>query len=202
MAEGSRDGVEYPLSGGVSSFGAGGSNAHVILESYAPVERGTEEASQPRELIFPLSAKGDEQLREAAARLSTFLQRERVNLGEVACTLKHGRKSFDHRLAIVASTNEELVEKLAAFMAGKKAEGIATGHVKSAEAITRLLNRREKEEFIRLLSQGRDPQKIAGLWAEGLLADWQGFQPGGSETGSGQNPAADVSVRGQATLGL
>ena len=173
------DGVRLPLRAGISSFGAGGSNAHIILENYEPTENAKEEPAQPSELIFPLSAKNEDQLREAALRLAKFVQENREELADVAHTLQIGRKSFEHRLAIIAKTKEELLEKLNCFIAGKKADDITTGAVKNAEAFTRLLNRREKEEFIRLLSQGGDPHKIAGLWAEGLLADWQGFQSNG-----------------------
>jgi len=174
------DGVLLPLRAGISSFGAGGANAHIILESYGPLQKTREEPTQTHHLIFPLSAKNEDQLREVAVRLEKFLQQNRVDLNDVAHTLQVGRKSFDHRLAVIAKTREELLEKLACFIAGKKTEEIAIGHVKNADGITRLLNRREKEEFMRLLLQGQDPHRIAGLWAEGLLADWHGFQPHGS----------------------
>src|SRR6266508_1378259 len=174
------DGVRLPLRAGVSSFGAGGSNAHVILEHYEAIRQAEEEPAQPKDLIFPLSARNEDQLRETAVRLRIFLQQNRVNLDDAAYTLQHGRKSFEHRLAIVAMTREELIDKLTCFIDGKRAEDIATGHVKGGEGVTRLLNRREKQEFIRLVSQSRDPHKIAGLWAEGLLVDWQGFQSQGS----------------------
>src|SRR6266508_1766005 len=174
------DGVRLPLRAGVSSFGAGGSNAHVILEHYEAIRQAEEEPAQPKDLIFPLSARNEDQLRETAVRLRKFLQQSRVNLDDAAYTLQHGRKSFEHRLAIVAMTREELIDKLTCFIDGKRAEDIATGHVKGGEGVTRLLNRREKQEFIRLVSQSRDPHKIAGLWAEGLLVDWQGFQSQGS----------------------
>jgi acyl transferase domain-containing protein/tryptophanase/acyl carrier protein len=170
------DGKHFPLRAGISSFGAGGSNAHIILEHYEPVRQVKEKPDQPIELIFPLSAKNEDQLHESVVRLATFLQENSEDLSDIAHTLQFGRKSFDHRLAIIASTREELLEKLACFIEGKKDEHIITGHVKSSEAIARLLNRREKEEFIRLLSQGRDPRKIMGLWAEGVLASWQGYQ--------------------------
>ena len=173
------DGVQLPLRAGISSFGAGGSNAHVILESYEPAVRAGEEAAQARPLIFPLSAKNDEQLRDTAVRLAQFLERNDVDLNDAAYTLQHGRKSFDHRVAIIASTREELLGKLASFIDGRKSDDVATGHVKSGDGFTRLLNRREKQEFVRMVAQGRDPHKIAGLWAEGLLADWQGFQADG-----------------------
>ena len=174
------DGARVPLRAGISSFGAGGANAHIILENYEPAEPANGSPDETLRLIFPLSARNDEQLREAAVRLAEFLEQEPADLRDIAYTLQAGRKSFDHRLAIVAETRAELRDKLASFIAGKKAADIVTGHVRNAETMTRLLNRREKEEFIRLLSQGRDPQKVAGLWAEGLLPDWQGFQSEGA----------------------
>lgn len=171
------DGVRLPLRAGVSSFGAGGANAHILLEEYEPIQQASAEPTPARQLIFPLSARNEDQLRETAVRLLKFLERNRVNLSDVAYTLQYGRKSFDHRLAVTAKTKEELLEKLTCFIAGKNREDVARGHVKNAEGITRLLNRKEKEEFIRLLSRGRDPHKLAELWVEGLLADWNGFQP-------------------------
>jgi acyl transferase domain-containing protein len=169
------DGVRFPLRAGVSSFGAGGSNAHVILEHYEPARQAEEEPAQSEDLVFPLSARNEDQLRQAAVRLRKFLQQNRVNPADVAYTLQQGRKSFEHRLAVVARTAEELIDGLACFIDGKRTEDVAAGHVKG-ESVTRLLDRREKQEFIRLVSDGRNPRKIAGLWAEGLLADWQGFQ--------------------------
>ncbi|HYC89890.1 MAG TPA: SDR family NAD(P)-dependent oxidoreductase [Thermoanaerobaculia bacterium] len=167
------DGVRVPLRAGISSFGAGGANAHVILEHY---ERPEEPAVDPRPLIFPLSARNEEQLRDAATRLAAFLRQERVRLSDVAFTLQQGRKSFEHRLAIVATTQEELVEKLEAFAGGRRHQDAIAGNAKNGEGITRFLNRREKQELVRLVLQGEDPHKIAGLWAEGVLADWQGVR--------------------------
>ncbi|HET8775109.1 MAG TPA: beta-ketoacyl synthase N-terminal-like domain-containing protein, partial [Thermoanaerobaculia bacterium] len=168
------DGVRQPLRAGISSFGAGGANAHVILESYEPAAATGVPAS---ERIFPLSARSEEQLRDMAVRLAAFLRANRVDLHDAAFTLQQGRKSFEHRLAVVAKTQEELIEKLTAFIDGKKGD-FAAGHAKQAEGFTRLLNRREKRELIGLLSRESDPRKFAGLWAEGLLADWSGFQLG------------------------
>jgi acyl transferase domain-containing protein/tryptophanase/SAM-dependent methyltransferase len=169
------DGVQLPLRAGISSFGAGGANAHIILESYEPRQENKEE-DQGRPLIFPLSARNEDQLRETAARLAQFLRQNSVDLIDTAYTLQMGRKSFDHRLAVVARTKEELIEKLGCFIDGKKIEDIVAGHAKNADNITRLLDRREKEEFIRMLAQSRDPRRLAELWVEGILADWHGSQ--------------------------
>lgn len=170
------NGLRFPLRAGVSSFGAGGANAHIILENYEPPRPADQQPSQSCPLIFPLSARNEDQLHEAAVRLSTFLQHNPVDLNDVSYTLQVGRKSFENRLAIIARTKEELLEKLASFIARTKAEEIVVGNTKSAEGFTRLLSRKEKEEIIRLLCQSRDPHKFAELWVEGLLADWQGHQ--------------------------
>ncbi len=173
------DGVRVPLRAGVSSFGAGGSNAHIILESYEPAQQA-EEPAEPDALIFPLSARSEDQLREAASRLTAFLRESDEDFRDIAHTLQAGRKSFDHRVAVIASAKDDLLAKLASFITAKKSEDVVVGHVKNSESITRLLNRREKGEFVRLFSQSGDPHKIAALWAEGLLSDWQGFPSHGS----------------------
>ncbi|HXH38620.1 MAG TPA: SDR family NAD(P)-dependent oxidoreductase [Thermoanaerobaculia bacterium] len=175
------DGVRLPLRAGISSFGAGGANAHIILESYEPAGQATEEPAMPSDLIFPLSARNEDQLRDAAVRLAQFLRQNRVDLRDAAYTLQQGRKSFEQRLAIIAKTQEELIEKLTLVIDQQRGDGIVAGHVKLAESVTRLLNRSERQEFVRMLSAGRDPHKIAALWAEGLLTDWQGFQSKGTE---------------------
>jgi polyketide synthase PksN len=174
------DGTRLPLRAGISSFGAGGSNAHIILEGYEPLQKGSGDAAEGRPLIFPLSGRSEESLREVAARLASFLQQNDVDVSDAAYTLQQGRKSFEHRVAIVAATKEELIERLTLFLDGKKNQDVATGQAKGAEGVLRLLNRRQKQEFVRMVSQDGDPHQIAGMWVEGMLADWQGFQSGGA----------------------
>ncbi|HET8887713.1 MAG TPA: SDR family NAD(P)-dependent oxidoreductase, partial [Candidatus Angelobacter sp.] len=170
------DGVQMPPRAGISSFGAGGANAHVILENYEPLQQAEEHSARAGELVFPISAKTEDQLREVAVRLAKSVRENTYRLVDVAHTLQVGRKSFEHRLAISAATKEELLEKLACFLNGKKSEGICRGQVKNSESITRLLNRNEKEEFVQMLSQSRTPYQLAELWVDGLFADWRGFE--------------------------
>lgn len=179
------DGVQFPLRAGISSFGAGGANAHIIIEQYnSPVQQQKIESSRFKDQIFPLSARNEDQLRETAIRLRAFIQKDlsceipfmQLDASDIAHTLRIGRKSFDYRLAIIAKTKEELVEKLTIYIEHKKDDTILIGQVKTGEGITRLLSRKEKEEFIRILSQSGDLRKLAQVWIEGLLSDWQGIQ--------------------------
>lgn len=174
------DGVRTPLRAGISSFGAGGANAHVVIEHYEMP--GVEATSPSVASIFPLSARNEEQLREMAQRLRDYLRREDApsSLNDIAFTLQNGRKSFDHRVAIVATTRQEIIDRLGQFLAGDKGPDVVSGHAKSADNITKLLSRKEKEQFISLLLQSRDARKMAQLWVDGLLADCRGMaqQPG------------------------
>jgi acyl transferase domain-containing protein/tryptophanase/acyl carrier protein len=179
------DGVLQPLRAGISSFGAGGSNAHVILEAVDDTAQSDDGAPVERRLrIFPLSARNEEQLRQVAMRLKSFVGKHRddasaPSLDEIAFTLQLGRKSFDHRVAILADSHERLIDRLQCFLAGTRDEHILIGHVKNAEGITKMLNRREKEAFVDLLAKSRDPMKLARLWIDGLVSEWQGMQTGG-----------------------
>ncbi|HVE84324.1 MAG TPA: amino acid adenylation domain-containing protein, partial [Myxococcales bacterium] len=91
-----------PRRAGVSSFGVGGTNAHVIMEE-APVQPAPAEASGPELLV--LSARTDGSLEAQAKRLADFLEREPgLSLADVAFTLHDGRRSFQKRRAVVASS--------------------------------------------------------------------------------------------------
>ncbi len=177
------DGLLQPLRAGISSFGAGGSNAHVVLESVegGEVASGSRSADlTPR--IFPLSARNEEQLRQAAERLKCFIERHRddvsaPDIDDIAFTLQFGRKSFDHRIAIIAGSLDQLLEKLRSFLGNVRDDAILAGHVKNAEGITKLLNRKEKEAFVDLLSKSRDPSKLGQIWIDGLVSNWQGMPP-------------------------
>lgn len=168
------EGIRAPLRAGISSFGAGGANAHVIVESYEM--QPTPESLPPEGCIFPLSARNDEQLREAARSLHAHLQRcaEQCSLSDVAFTLQNGRKSFERRLAIIARTKDELRAKLGAFLDGKADADVLCGHAKTSEGVAKLLSRKEREQLVGLLSQSKDARKLAQLWIDGLLHDLRG----------------------------
>ena len=105
----------------------------------------------------------------------------RVPWIDVAHTLQHGRKSFDHRLALIAKNPDELAAKLDAFLQGSCDADVMRGSVSNAAAITGLLNASEKQDFVDLLIRGGDARRISRLWADGVIADWRGValgQPG------------------------
>jgi acyl transferase domain-containing protein/ubiquinone/menaquinone biosynthesis C-methylase UbiE/acyl carrier protein len=125
-----------PVIAGVNSFGFGGTNAHVVLErvprlEHAPASRAPRESSDERPRLVALSAKTGAALSEQARRWADHLGPEgggsALSLADVSHTSLLRRAQHDHRLAVAASTREELVEKLAAFAEGERRPGISSG---------------------------------------------------------------------------
>lgn len=168
----------------VSSFGAGGSNAHVILTDAEPVTP-TAEDGRPR--IVVLSARDADRLAELATRTAGRLREDPLPLPDVAWTLAVGRATFEHRLAVVATSTAELVELLdstADSSAPAPAEGLLVfrGVARTHRDLDELPGESETEraEVSALLRSGNLP-RVAELWAGGWTVDWeQGYgQPFG-----------------------
>lgn len=99
-----------PLRAGVSSFGIGGTNAHVVLEEAPPVEPRSDE-SRPFDLLL-LSARTPAALDAATEQLAESLPEHPAGLADVAFTLRHGRRAFAERRAVVCSDRDDAVAAL------------------------------------------------------------------------------------------
>ncbi|MEU3456525.1 AMP-binding protein [Micromonospora sp. NPDC006766] len=86
---------------GVSAFGLGGTNAHVIVEQPPPDDPA--EAPDAGPWLLPVSARTPAALRAALTRLRRHLAGTAPALPEVAATLALGRRAFAHRAAVVAA---------------------------------------------------------------------------------------------------
>src|SRR5258707_1194906 len=99
-----------PRRAGVSAFGVGGTNAHVILEEAPKVE--TNRQARPAQTLL-LSARSQAALDHATENLSRFLsENPETNLADVAWTLQAGRRTFAHRRAISARNISEAIAAL------------------------------------------------------------------------------------------
>lgn len=93
------------LLAGVSSFGIGGSNAHVVLQE-APA--GADDSSPHPWQLLVLSARTRSALETATDNLAAYLSEHAgVSLADAAHTLQVGRASFEHRRVVVCPNRTE-----------------------------------------------------------------------------------------------
>jgi acyl transferase domain-containing protein len=95
---------ETPRRAAVSSFGIGGTNAHVILEETPPLgdDTGRDAGEARGHQLLLLSARTGPALERATANLAEHFRRHPdLDLADAAYTLQVGRRAFAHRRAVV-----------------------------------------------------------------------------------------------------
>ncbi|WP_342374538.1 acyltransferase domain-containing protein [Myxococcus stipitatus] len=112
--------------GGVSSFGASGTNAHVVLEEAPEVVR-KEEKEAGRAHVLTLSARSEKALRELAGK---YARGAEGAVGDVCFTANEGRGRYGQRVAVVGRTLEELKEELGRYEREGVVEKGAVGQAK------------------------------------------------------------------------
>ena len=108
------DECSVPRRAGLSSFGVGGTNVHVVLEE-APAPTDVKAPARPWQLLT-LSAKTQTALDRATTNLGDYLrQHPELDLADVAYTLQVGRSAFEYRRVLVCADTEDAANALGAI---------------------------------------------------------------------------------------
>src|SRR6202171_6333991 len=124
---------EQPRYAAVSSFGFGGTNAHIILSEAPHAEAAPPVVDRPLHLLT-LSAKTETALEELARRYTDTLESPALSWPDVCFTANAGRSHFAERLAVVAASAGTAREKLAASLAGETPPGLIRGQAQTGRA--------------------------------------------------------------------
>jgi acyl transferase domain-containing protein len=112
---------------GVSSFGFGGTNAHLVLGA-APAEAAPAKSSgEIAPLPLVLSARTEPALRELAARYASFLGKTSESWAEISHAAATGRSAFRHRAVISAENATAARAQLEKFARGETPSDAAMG---------------------------------------------------------------------------
>ncbi len=172
------DGVEvvYPRRAGISCFGAGGSNGHIILEEYvqdAEIKKGTTTNDKQ---LFLLSARSQEALLQYAEKMVGFIKQvnwKEESFEQFLYTLQVGRESFEERLAIVSSSVDELLSVLEQFIKGnKEIEVLFTGNESTKQKYAFLIDEEYQDLIITKAMEEKNCEKLAKFWVNGMDFDW------------------------------
>lgn len=125
-----------PLYAGISSFGAGGSNAHAIIEEAEP--QPVVENNKPYYLIT-LSAKTEQVLVQKINDMIVWLKSEKSenkNLQAISFTLNVGRNHFAYRDAWIVASKDELLIMLTDSLGSHKSRsflGIVSNNITNVD---------------------------------------------------------------------
>jgi phthiocerol/phenolphthiocerol synthesis type-I polyketide synthase C len=111
---------------GVSSFGFGGTNAHVVMTEAPEVRAASSHDADGRVELLPLSARSPEALSALSVRYERALQAG-MSLADLSYTAAAHRDHHDYRVAAVGRDAAELSESLAAFRQGESRPGLTAG---------------------------------------------------------------------------
>ncbi|WP_371578051.1 amino acid adenylation domain-containing protein [Streptomyces sp. NBC_01314] len=153
-----------PRIAGVSSFGFGGANAHVVVEAAPPVAKDTQDAADHDRLprLLTLSAASDAALRTLAHRLVLMLRSPYCPSLASLSEASRRRPAAAHRLACVVDSLEQLDDKLRLFLAGVDEvrslhPGVADGTGRAEKAMVQDgAGREELREAARRFAAGAD----------------------------------------------
>jgi len=170
---------EFPRIAGLSSFGAGGANAHILIEEYC--DDGCDNSpviTEDHPAIIILSAKDTEKLVDRAKILSAAIVRENYSdndLAGIAYTLQTGREAMEERLGFTAVSVHDLLDKLKRFADGEEGINDFYRGQKKRNKDTISLFTADEDLQIALtnwINKGKY-ERIIDLWVKGLDFDWR-----------------------------
>ncbi|EGD45644.1 6-deoxyerythronolide-B synthase, partial [Ruminiclostridium papyrosolvens DSM 2782] len=169
---------EYPRIAGISAFGAGGSNAHAVIEEYIPkLKRPQIQVARGNPAIVVLSARNADRLHEQVERLLNAIQVQGFSdndLADIAYTLQVGREGMEERLAVIAGSIKELEEKLKSFLEGQDdIPDLYRGQVKhNKDTLAVFTADEDMQKAIEAWVVKGKHAKLVNLWVKGLIFDW------------------------------
>ncbi len=141
--------TDVPRRAGVSAFGVGGTNAHIVLEESPRISAQSNtdtdtDTEQPLQ-IFPVSAKTKTALESRMIQMTDVLS-DRQIFHDIATTLQLGREHQSYRAFVVAETAGEAAQKFSS----KKMPDVVSGKSRSDQRATAFMFPGQGAQYVRM----------------------------------------------------
>ncbi|WP_445468607.1 beta-ketoacyl synthase N-terminal-like domain-containing protein [Massilia scottii] len=171
-----------PVRAGINSFADSGTNVHILLEEYV-ANRPAAMSHADGKQLFVLSARNPGRLAACVDEYIACLSRGGDgDFGSMVYTAQMGRAAMDERLAIVAASRAELIEKLtlvkqAGLRAplGLEAKDIFRGSAGQGDKhpVASLITAEMALAPLTQAIQTRQWKPVALLWVNGVAMPWE-----------------------------
>lgn len=117
--------IKWPLKnnkkaiGGVNSFGAGGTNAHVILEEFIEDKKKTKKIDDRLHnfpYLFAISARKDKALKDLSEKYLDYIENSNHSLEDICFSSLTRRSLHDKKLIITTTSKKDLINALKDFI--------------------------------------------------------------------------------------
>ncbi len=176
---------KVPRRAGISSYGFGGSNSHLVIEEYLEKKNKLNSEDNQSANIIVLSAKNKTRLKEYAFAIITFINKYVLadndyyniyNIKNIAYTLQSGREAMKERIAFVANNVNEIIDKLTLYCNGALIiDGFYSGTVNNIKSTKKNLLTETSQSMERLIKMD-DFDSVCKFWVSGAVIDWNSLR--------------------------
>jgi acyl transferase domain-containing protein/acyl carrier protein len=157
---------------GISSFGAGGVNAHVIVEDYP---QASVQARALAPCLILLSARDVSRLPLMAGNLLAAIERlqlDDASLPSLAYTLQTGREAMEHRAATVVASLDELKARLHSLASSADDPQWLRGSASQGKDTQDLYKDEDARQLLRTWLDKANLPALARVWVIGVAPSW------------------------------
>ena len=148
---------------GVSSFGFGGTNCHVILQA-PPKQSKPNHTSTSKCSLLAITAKSPESVRNLAEQYLKSAMEPSFNFHETCVSAFSRRAHMDYRTVIISRDAISMVEQLKYFLAGKGSPYIVEGHVNPMAKVAFVFS----GQGVQLYGFGKELLEYSTVFAENM----------------------------------
>ncbi|MBA2649828.1 MAG: SDR family NAD(P)-dependent oxidoreductase, partial [Legionella sp.] len=161
--------------GAISSTGISGTNAHLVIQSYnhtPKVVLPTAHTIEPNLIVF--SARNEDRLFAIVNIMIPFIESKKdMSLSNLAYTLQVGREEMHERLAIIAFSIQDLLQKLQSFVLSYSVDNESAFRGKDEKTKGHdIVQIEQNKKLMQQALSERNLKNIALLWVKGTAVSW------------------------------